>query len=189
MISGNRVTLSPKNLSDAPRDYLWQKDAELMALNGSTPLTVSFIQYLMRYATGRQKSNARFLSIKIISDGRHIGNCAIYDTDRSRSETNIGIFIGERDYWGKGYGTDAVKTLSGYVFNEMDLRHINLKTLESNARALRCFDKCGFKVCGSLLQHGHSYIMMQLSYEEYVTREIAIMGKKQVELTNNGQTI
>jgi RimJ/RimL family protein N-acetyltransferase len=189
MISGNRVTLSPKNLSDAPRDYLWQKDAELMALSGNTPLTVSFIQYLTRYRTGWQKTNAQFLSIKTISDGRNIGNCAIYDTDCSNSETTIGIFIGERDYWSKGYGTDAVNALSGYVFNEMSLKRINLKTLESNTRALRCFEKCGFKVCGSLLQHGHSYIMMQLSYEDYVTREIAMMGKKQVELTNNCQTI
>ncbi len=171
MTSHPKVTLASKRRSDAPRDYRWQTDAELMALSGHQPLAIPFAEYLTRYDAGEQKPKTLFLSILTAPEGRHIGNCAVYDTDRTKGEASVGITIGEREYWGRGYGTDALKALLDYVFNGMEIRFINLKTLAENQRARHCFEKCGFQECGNLKEKGRNYVLMCLSFEDYAIRQ------------------
>ncbi len=168
-ISGERVSLHPKSLSDAPRDYIWRKDAELAALNGESPLKISFIRYITQFQSEPDEDHPskEIFSIKTIAEGRHIGNCAIYNIHWDSAEAQSGIVIGDRRYWGHGYGTDAFKALISYAFNCMGMRRLNLKTLERNARARKCFVGCGFKPSGSLLENGETYILMQLDFEDY----------------------
>jgi len=157
------------SLADAPRDYLWRKDAELAALNGQHPLKISFIRYLTHFesASAGDHPAKEFLSIKTIDEGRHIGNCAIYNIDWEHAEAHVGIVIGDRRYWGKGYGSDAFRALMDYAFNHLGMQRLHLKTLECNERARKCFSRCGFQPCGSLLENGDAYILMQLSVEDY----------------------
>jgi RimJ/RimL family protein N-acetyltransferase len=56
--------------------------------------------------------------------------------------------IGERDYWGKGYGTDALRVLLRYAFDELNLHRVSLSVLEGNERAMRSYQKCGFRYEG-----------------------------------------
>jgi RimJ/RimL family protein N-acetyltransferase len=173
-INADRVSLHPKSLSDAPRDYIWRKDVELSALNGQPPLRISFIRYLTLFEStpiGDHPAK-EMLSIKTACDGRHIGNCAIYDIDWDLAEAHVGIAIGDRRYWGQGYGNDSFRALVDYAFNHLGMRRLHLKTLERNTRAQKCFSRCGFKTCGSLLENANTYIMMQLTYEDYVNREM-----------------
>jgi RimJ/RimL family protein N-acetyltransferase len=74
----------------------------------------------------------------------------------------VGIIIGDRNYWGKGYGQDALNALVGYVSKQMKINHVHLKTLSSNERALRCFAKCGFLTYGQLVRYGQTFILMEL---------------------------
>jgi RimJ/RimL family protein N-acetyltransferase len=60
----------------------------------------------------------------------------------------MGIQIGEREYWGKGYGTDALRVLLRYAFDELNLARVSLSVLEGNVRAMRSYEKCGFKYEG-----------------------------------------
>ena len=60
----------------------------------------------------------------------------------------MGIHIGERDFWGKGYGTDALRVLLHYGFDELNLQRVSLSVLEGNARAMRSYEKCGFRLEG-----------------------------------------
>jgi len=171
-ISGDRVSLHPKSLADAPRDYIWRKDAELAALNGQPPLKIPFIRYVTQFesASASDHPAKETLAIKTIAEGRHIGNCAIYDIDWDRAEAHVGIVIGDRRYWDQGYGSDAFRAFMGYAFNHLGMRRLHLKTLERNTRAQKCFSRCGFQPCGSLLENGDMYILMQLSYEDYVNK-------------------
>lgn len=173
-ISGDRISLHPKSLSDATRDYIWRKDAELAALNGQPPLKISFLRYVTELdSTPPEKHpSSQYLSIKTTADGKHIGNCAIYNIDWDLAEAHAGIIIGDRRYWGKGYGTDAFRALVDYAFNHMGMRRLHLKTLESNIRAQKCFTRCGFKPCGSLLENGSTFILMQYLYGDYIAREL-----------------
>ena len=73
-------------------------------------------------------------------DGKHIGNCAYYGVNETKGEAELGIMIGDRDCWDKGYGADAVGTLLDYIFRRTNLKRIHLKTLDSNIRAQKCLD-------------------------------------------------
>ena len=100
-------------------------------------------------------------------DGKHIGNCVYYNIDESRSEAELGIMIGDRHYWDKGYGADTVRVLLDHVFRITNLNRIYLKTLVSNARARKCFEKCSFTSCGHLERDGYKFLLMDLSREQW----------------------
>ena len=100
-------------------------------------------------------------------DGRHIGNCVYYNIDEDQSEAELGIMIGDRQYWDKGYGTDAVRVLLDHVFRFTNLNRIYLKTLVNNARARRCFEKCSFTPCGHLERDGYKFLLMDLYRQQW----------------------
>ena len=162
-LNGQLVSLSPKSIADARRDYRWQKDAELMAFSGNQPLKQSFLEYLAQSVSSySQKADIQMFAIRTNKENRHIGNCALYHIDLAKGEAQLGITIGERDCWGKGYGEDAVKVLSRYAFTKLGLIILRLKTLKDNDRARCCFEKAGFSACGTLLHEGRWYNVMEL---------------------------
>ena len=163
MTEEGKVILSCKSLTDIPNDYIWQTDDELAYLTATNPLSIGFADYLSEYANQLRHQNPqkRQFAIKTL-DGRHIGNCACYGIQSEKSEVEIGIIIGNRQYWDRGYGTNAVISLIKYVFNHTNSIRIHLKTLESNKRAQRCFFKCGFTIYGSIMNNGDDFILMEL---------------------------
>jgi len=82
--------------------------------------------------------------------------------------------IGNRDYWNRGYGTDAISTLVNHIFSQMNLSRIYLKTLESNARAQKCFQKCGFTPYGHLARDGFSFILMEIYRNQWQEQQAEI---------------
>ena len=119
MINGIKVVLREKRLEDATNDYAWRSDADLAYLDATTPLGMSFSEYLHSYADELRYANIRGHRYAIETlEGRHIGNCSYYNLDESKGEAEMGILIGERAFWGKGYGADAVITLINQIFEE-----------------------------------------------------------------------
>ncbi|MBM2825553.1 MAG: acetyltransferase, family [Dehalococcoidales bacterium] len=167
MISGTKVILRERKLANAWDDYAWGTDPELAALDAATVLTDTFDDFLLDYASeiGSPFYSSRRFAIHTL-DGKHIGNCSYYNISEKRGEAELGIMIGDRDYWNKGYGTDIVTTLLNYIFSETRLSRVYLKTLASNDRAQKCFQKCGFTPCGSLEQDGYSFILMEIHRKE-----------------------
>jgi RimJ/RimL family protein N-acetyltransferase len=162
MITGDKVVLCDKTLDEARRDFIWQRDAELMALSGYPRLEETFVQYLTQCVTSYRKQPEReIFTIETLSDHEHIGNCSVYDVDHVKNQAQIGILIGEREYWDMGYGMDAVQTLVNYVFRDMGIKRIYLRTREDNQRARHCFDKCGFEPCTTMWQNGYHFIVME----------------------------
>jgi RimJ/RimL family protein N-acetyltransferase len=88
-----------------------------------------------------------------------------YNIDRLKGEAEVGITIGDRRYWGRGYGTDALETLIRYLFANTDLNRLRLKTLDWNHRAQRAFEKAGFVPCGKSRRSDGSFILMELRRE------------------------
>ena len=68
--------------------------------------------------------------------------------DLIHSEAWVGLGIGEREFWSKGYGSDMMKLCQEYVFAELGLQRLSLGLLEYNPRALRSYEKCGFRLEG-----------------------------------------
>lgn len=168
-----KVRLCPKRLRDAPNDYLWQTDPELTGLDASSPLKMKFHQYLLYYADElfMSRSQQRHFAI-LAQNGEHIGNCAYYGVDETKSEAEIGIMIGDRRYWEKGYGADTVAALIDHIFTKTGLDRLHLKTLDTNRRAQRCFERCGFREYGRKIENGYSFILMEFHRRDWQKNRI-----------------
>lgn len=162
MISGTKVKLRPKTLADAADDYAWQVDPGLAELDAAPPLTISFKQFLAEYSWELHFPSTTRCQFGVEADGKHIGNCAYYDINEAKGEAELGIMIGDRDYWDGGYGTDIVNTLLDHIFRETRLNRVYLKTLDTNFRAQKCFQRCGFEKYGRMSRDGYSFVLMEL---------------------------
>ncbi len=174
MISGNKVRLRDKRMSDAHNDYRWQSDPELAGLDASSLLTMSFSRYLLEYALQARPSGQyrRRFAVETL-DGEHIGNCSYYNVDEAKAEAEVGIMIGDRAYWDRGYGSDAMTTLVGHIFQQTELDRLYLKTLDWNTRAQKCFQKCGFAPCGNFYRDGYSFLLMELRRKQWEENQAA----------------
>lgn len=164
VLVGNKVKLRPKRLQDAANDYSWRTDTELCRFDAAAPILSSLEEYLRGYAEElhRHGQSYRF-AIETLA-GRHIGNCSYFNIDKIKKEAELGIMIGDRAYWNKGYGADAILTLLNHVFPQTKLERIYLKTLNWNFRAQKCFEKCGFVPCGQLIRGDHNFIIMEIHH-------------------------
>ncbi len=171
MIVGSRVILRGKKLADARWDYIWQTDPELARLDAISPLAMTFAQYLSDYASELCCSprNRRHFAIETL-DGKYIGNCSYYNFNEARDEAELGIMIGDRDYWDVGYGADAITIFVSHLFRQTKLKRVYLKTLDSNRRAQRCFEKCGFTACGRLVRNGFNFMLMEIHRKQWQER-------------------
>lgn len=171
LITGNKVIIRTKKLSDARDDYTWESDHELAELDAVYALTIPFSRYLSEYSSELRRPyiNSRYFGVDTL-EGKHIGNCSFYHFDEARGETEVGIMIGDRGYWDKGYGNDAMTALVDYIFRTTEIKRIYLKTLEANYRAHKCFQKSGFVWCGRLLNVGTNFILMEITRKKWDTR-------------------
>lgn len=172
MITGSKVRLREKRQADARNDYAWESDPELSYLDAAEPLGISFERYLANYTDElcHPYPGSCRLAIETL-DGTHIGNSSYYHIDERRGECEIGIMIGDRAFWDKGYGTDAISALVDYIFRETKLRRIYLKTLESNKRAQSCFRRCGFVWCGRLRNTGFNFVLMETFRKDWEAKQ------------------
>jgi ribosomal-protein-alanine N-acetyltransferase len=115
MTIGSKVKLREKRLADARDDYAWMIDAELAELDAATPPTTNFPQYLADYSSDLHYPTTTRHQFAIETEtGQHIGNCTYYSIDNDKREAELGIMVGNRDYWNQGYGTAAISALTDY---------------------------------------------------------------------------
>ena len=168
VIRGEKVIIRGKRIEDAPDDYAWRTDEELAKLDASQPLRMTYRDFLrfskdeLLYSGG----TSRRLAIDTF-DGEHIGNCMYYDVDLRRGRAELGIMIGKREYWGKGYGTDAVAALLTYIFTNMSIDLVYLHTLEWNERARRAFAKSGLRETVKVRRSGLDFMKMEIGRQEW----------------------
>ncbi len=103
-----------------------------------------------------------------------IGNTSLRQIDHRHGTATLGIGIWDKNYWGKGYGTEAVKLILDYGFKFLNLYNIDLYTSSFNERAVGAYKKAGFKEIGrrrgGLLLNGQRYddILMDCLASEFV---------------------
>jgi RimJ/RimL family protein N-acetyltransferase len=160
---GRHIVLREKRLADARQDFAWRTDAELARFDAARPFAAAYEDFLALYRDELSYPNPYRRTLAIEEErGRHIGNAMYYNIDAIRREAEIGITIGERPFWGRGYGADAVETLVRYIFDVTGFRRIYLKTLDWNVRAQRCFERAGFRQCGRTRRGGNTFIIMEI---------------------------
>lgn len=163
VISGTKINLREKRLDDAEMDYKWESDPELARLDATSPVTMPFSRYRIDYAEELQEHYTASHRFAIeTKDGKHIGNCAYYNINERHGDTELGIMIGDRNFWDKGYGTDIISTLLDHIFENTRLKRVYLKTLATNYRAQACFQKVGFKPYVRMMKDGHDFLFMEI---------------------------
>lgn len=161
LLNGNKVKLRPKRLQDAANDYSWRQDIELCHLDAAPPIQCSFDEFLEIYLEDLHRLNQSCRFAIETLDGKYIGNCSYFNLDETKKEAEMGIMIGDRIYWNKGYGADAIVTSLNYFFTQTNLQRVYLKTLSWNARAQKCFTKCGFQPCGQMIHREYTFLLME----------------------------
>ena len=159
---GALIVLREKRLGDAANDFGWRRDPELARYDAARPFAATYNDYLALFRDELLYPSPYRRSFAIEdNDGRHIGNVMYYNIDTIRREAEIGITIGERDFWSRGYGRDAVRTLVRHIVNVTGFRRIYLKTLDWNVRAQHSFEKVGFRSCGRSRRGGNAFVVME----------------------------
>ena len=170
-IEGERVILRSKLMEDAEADYRWRVDPELARLDATRPITITLREYMRYQRDDLQFPSPRSVRLAVDTlDGVHIGNCMYYDIDTERAEAELGIMIGNHNYWGAGYGTDAVKAMLRHIFTTTWLERIYLHTLSDNARAQRAFEKAGFQYLRTVRKDGYEFHLMEITRDQWVER-------------------
>ena len=167
-MKGKQVILREKRIEDAQDDYAWRVDEELARLDATRPLNMSFEDF-KRYSREEidfPSPRSRRFGVDTY-DGVHIGNCMFYDIDLRNGEAELGIMIGDRDYWSKGYGRDTVNTLIDYIFTTTTITRVYLHTLDWNHRARRSFVQSGFRELRKVRRSGLDFVRMEIMRTEW----------------------
>jgi RimJ/RimL family protein N-acetyltransferase len=147
LITSGRVYLRPFERADAEIYRRWRADAVPMALAGwpnRAPMSLVEVEKrIERLATDHGKEDFAFV-ICTLDGERPIGEAMLFALDRANGSVGLGIFIGEPDEWGKGYGTDAVDALVDFAFAELRMERVWLNVGTDNKRAIRSYEKAGF---------------------------------------------
>ncbi len=167
--TGVLVRVREKRLDDAALDYEWRKDPELAAYDAAHPLTMSRRSFVATISAEIETpvSHRRSYSIDTLDDDRHIGNLMYYGYDPARGEAELGITIGDRAYWSRGYGSDALKVMLVFLFEELGLKRVYLHTLTWNDRAQQAFTRAGFSRVREVHRGGHDFVLMEVLREQY----------------------
>lgn len=179
LIRGKRVALRPYEAGfteeELYRMYKWSRDEGVLRWSGGSVLSMSFEDFKDAFRRElRHQDKHRRVFCLLTDTGELIGRLGYFNIDYRRGEAELGIVIGERKYWGRGYGTDAVKTLLAHIFEETDLERVYLYTYAENERARRSFENCGFRKVGrnrkfSLERGSHDRIQMEIHRREWET--------------------
>lgn len=140
MILGEKIALRALEMDDAGLLQNWINDLEVVRWMGR-PRFLSLAEE-QRWLQSEHPGVLR-LGIETF-DGKLIGSSSLGSTTSADGCAELGICIGDKEYWSGGYGTDAMLTLCGYGFAQCNLRRVELCVFASNARAIRCYEKCGF---------------------------------------------
>ncbi len=129
----------------------WLRDTECWRLQDSfPPRPISRRELKEDMEKNLEKDRPDFIpfSIHTLAENRLIGDIALFFIRWTHGDSFVGIGIQERELWGKGYGTDAMRVILRYAFAELNLHRVSLDVYEYNPRAIRSYEKCGFKLEG-----------------------------------------
>ena len=141
-IVGDRIYLSPRNSEDYELFAEWLNDPQVADYIGKSASLITN-EAEKEFLDKNNNPEATFAIVDLEKD-KMVGTVGI---ELNRRGT-LGIFIGDKDYRDKGYGTEAIRLVLEYGFKYLNLKNIKLDLVSANERAYRCYQKCGFKEYG-----------------------------------------
>ena len=165
--------------TNSKSEVRWQRDSEFMRLVDSDPIRLHSERGIKEWFEKQAdlKPDRYSFSVRTLAEDKFIGFLGL-GVDLIHSEAWVGIGIGEREFWSKGYGTDMMKLCIQYVFMELGVERLSLGLHEYNARALRSYEKCGFRLEGRTRQD------LQREGKRYDSLWMGILRKEWLQMQN-----
>ena len=180
LLSGELVHLWQDNPDvKAGNFYRWNQDTEWIRLLDTDPPRMpseKLVKEWQEKDLEKNDQNEKFFSIHTLDSDAIIGFIGLFDLYMQHGDALVAIALGERAYWGKGYGTDAMRVILRYSFNELNLRRVGLIVFEYNPRAIRSYEKVGFvpegRARGPILREGKrwDFLYMGILREEWLAK-------------------
>ena len=171
IFKGELVRLAAFDHEELGKAYtVWNQDSELTRLLDSRAVALRSAKKISTFFEKMIKDNSpveHYFSIRALEDNRLLGDINLdVINDWSSQDSFVGLGIGNRADWGKGYGTDAMKIILRFAFTELNLRRVTLTVFEYNPRAIRSYEKAGFRhegrLRGALLRDGKRWDMLYM---------------------------
>ena len=145
-IEGNQIYLQVLDEEkNATHDYCdWLNDSEVNKYLETKEATIDELKQYIR--DKNNDPNCLFLGVFLKENNKHVGNIKLEPIEFDEKRATLGILIGNKEYWGKGIGTEATKLLVNYAFNTLDLIEVNLGVISDNKAALEVYKNAGFKI-------------------------------------------
>ena len=181
LFRGQRVRLAMDDSQALAEAHArWSHDTlywRLQASDPSRPFSKRLTREWFEKRLLQAQPDAVIFSIHTLEDDRLIGEVELDGIDWLNGDAYVGIGIGESDFWGKGYGTEAMQLVLRYAFQELNLHRLTLNVFEYNPRAIRSYEKAGFvyegRVRKFLRRDGQEWDMVHMGIlrQEWLARE------------------
>ena len=141
MLTGERIVLKPIEPEHLPNYVRWFADPDVLEHFGSyRPMNLA--QEQAWYA--RQNGASDTVNFACETGGVHIGGCGFANLNHQQQSSEVGLFIGEKSYWDRGFGKEMLRVLLDYGFDYLNLHRIYLRVFAGNARAVHAYEGVGF---------------------------------------------
>lgn len=169
MIYAERIRLRRAEREDLPTFLRWINDPEVrQGLDLYLPISMaqeeSWFESMLKRPPEEQ---SLCIEVKAGKGWKLIGNCGYFNLESRVRSAELGILIGEKDHWGKGFGAEAIQLLLKFGFETLNLNRMYLRVYENNPRAQRTYEKAGFLLEGRQRQafyaDGRYYDVLMMS--------------------------
>ena len=153
MIVEKKVRLRAIEKEDLVNCKHWLNDREVTQfLLHHSPISMTMEEKWFEAQQAIPPENGQVLAIEALADGQwvYIGNTGLHNAEMTTREAEFGIFIGEKDFWNKGYGKEAILLTLQHGFEDLNLNRIFLYVFENNPRAIASYKAAGFVHEGTL---------------------------------------
>jgi RimJ/RimL family protein N-acetyltransferase len=163
---GKLVRLTSLRPEDAAIMAAWSNNYEfLRMLDTDYVRPISAEEYAEKEKTRYDATSMEF-RIRTLAEDKLIGFVGIHTIEWNNQAGHLSIGIGEPDYWNRGYGTDALRVALRYAFGELNLYRVGLDVIAYNERAIRAYEKVGFRQEGAarqqVLRNGQRYDLVYM---------------------------
>lgn len=156
-LEGEQVGLRTLTESDVNERYVsWMNDPEVteFGVYNRFPTTREDIE---KYVAGNNENDAvLFLAIEDTESETHIGNIQLGPIEWGHRHAEVGVLVGETDYWGQGVATEAISLVTEHAFRKLNLYKLYADCHADNVGSKKAFEKAGFELEGRRVNHVYS---------------------------------
>jgi len=149
LLAGKLVRLAAYDPEEMGKAFSrWARDSEYWRLMDSGPARMPSAKKAKEFFEkdmDELDASIYFFGVRRLADDALIGEMVLDVVNWAGGDAFVGLTIGERENWGKGYGTEMMSLLLQYAFLEVNLRRVTLNVFEYNPRAIRVYEKVGFR--------------------------------------------